>query len=703
MSEADIVKVDVSVAAATSPTVANLNTPLAAVYHTHFPDRVRLYAFASALTAMVADGFQTTEPAYKMVEAMGGAENTPALVAIGRRANKPLQTLNLACVDGTVGDAYAVTLVGSDGKSHALAYTNVIELGAPLAGGTALSGTATVTKGSNAVTFSAPQSLTAGEMLAFSSQAGVAYQVAAATTSSTTATLTAIYTGTSSATATVTPGATAGVTNGSTAVTFSLAQTLAAGALLTFQSEPGVYYALATAVTAATSGTLTSAYQGATAAATYATAVAPLSGTADAVNGSSTVATTASQVGSVYPGDSVQFVSQLGTYYTVEAVTATQITLTQPYTGTTSSSVNFAAVCTAATAALNLAAQIAPLTGLGTASVIASVAPSPNAGESATVQLARTDGALTDVQDWTSNGFASIQLTDVTADPGIAADLAAILAASTAWYSLSLDSNSQAEIEAAAQWIEATGTGGKVGLFNSSDYGNEDTAVTTDLFSVLKADSYSRSFAVQNNTQLLCYAGAAIASDVLARNPGSYTLGFQTLPGVPADSGTTLTEAQQLAINSMSTGTPGPGAKNGNWYATVAGENIVFPGCAPSGRFFDITIFCDWLAVTIQQRCFAVLTGAASAPGKLPYTDDGLSLLGEAVQGVLRLGATPAYGGIVPDGADPTRPIVVDVQTVASIDQTDRTNRNVPAGAITYSAGLTGAVETLTVQGTVSP
>lgn len=702
MSEADIVLVNVSIAAAAQPTKPNLNTPCVVAYHTHSASRLLTFATASALSAMVAAGFSVNEPAYKAVSRIASVPNAPALVTIGRRANKPLQTILLTCTDGTVLDAYSFTLVGSDGVSHALTYTNVTNPGPALTGASALSGTATVTQGSTAVTFSTAQTLTAGTLVTFSTQTSVSYAIAASTTASTSAVLTSIYTGASSSTATTTPGATTAVTLNSTAVTFSVAQTLSKGTLLTFASQPGVAYILSANVTSSTSGTLTAAYTGTTAAAAQTEFLAPLSGTFNVVNGSSTVATSTSQVGVVYPGDSLTFAQQPGFYYTVVAVTASAVTLTQNYTGTSNTTTTACDVCTAATAATVLAAQIAPLTNLGTTTVVNAVSPAPNAGQAATLQLSRTDGSLTDVQSWMSNGFQNIQLTDTTADPGIAADLAAINAAGGAsFYGIVLDSNSAAEIEAAAAWVEATGRGGKVLFSNNSDYQNLLSSVTTDLFSVLKSDTYARTFCVQSNMELLSYAGASICGNALGRNPGSYTLAFQSLPGVPADSAVTLNETEQLALNSMSTSNPGPGAKNGNWYATTGGINVVFPGCAPSGLFFDVTIFCDWLVVNIQQACYAVITNAAGSPGKVPYTDPGMALLGNAVQGVLRLGSTKAYGGIVPDGQDPTRPIVVNVTPVSQISTVDRGNRNVPAGAITYSAGLTGAVETLTVQGTV--
>ena len=70
-------------------------------------------------------------------------------------------------------------------------------------------------------------------------------------------------------------------------------------------------------------------------------------------------------------------------------------------------------------------------------------------------------------------------------------------------------------------------------------------------------------------------------------------------------------------------------------------------------------------------------------------------------QGVLRLGSTPTYGLILPDGQDPARPIKVTVPTAASLTSAQRASRNVPG--VSFSAGLQGAIETTTVQGTLVP
>ena len=61
---------------------------------------------------------------------------------------------------------------------------------------------------------------------------------------------------------------TVSVQNGQTSITFSGNQTLSAGDLLQFASQPGAWYALASPVSGSTSGTLTATYTGTTNAST---------------------------------------------------------------------------------------------------------------------------------------------------------------------------------------------------------------------------------------------------------------------------------------------------------------------------------------------------------------------------------------------------------------------------------------------------
>ena len=131
----------------------------------------------------------------------------------------------------------------------------------------ALAGTVSVTNNSASITFSTAQSLTAGTIFVFAEQPNVYYTLSATINAATSATLSAVYTGVTNGTTTTTAATslagTVTVTLGSTTVTFSVAQTLPAGAVLLF-SASGQYYQLASAVNASTTGTLTTAYTSAT-------------------------------------------------------------------------------------------------------------------------------------------------------------------------------------------------------------------------------------------------------------------------------------------------------------------------------------------------------------------------------------------------------------------------------------------------------
>lgn len=693
MSLNDIVQASVSIANANGPQGPGLVTPIIAGYHNHYADRVRLYATSSMLQQMVTDGFATTEPIYKAAQKVCGALAAPATCCIGRRALAPQQTLKLTCLDGTVNDAYNVTVVSSTGVTTNLVYTNVAQ-GSTIA---ELTGTVAVTNGAAAITFSTNQTITAGTLIAFASQPGVYYVVSAAVTAATAGTLTANYSGpTAAATTSLVQQAISGtvaVTNGSTGVTFSVAQTFAAGDLLTFASQPGVYYALSAAVVSSTAGTLTAAYAGVTAASSTAQHLATLSVTGHTINGSASVTMSATPVGQVAVGDSVVFASQLGVSYTVAVVTSTTLTLTTPYTGAGATTDHVADVCSATTAATALTGQLQAITNY--AGTVGAVSVS-----GAVITISRTDGNLTDVQGWLANGFASLSLQDTTADPGIATDLAAMQAANGgAWFAVILDSNSSAEIQAAAAWCEATGAQGKVLFANNSDIGNLVTPAPSppDLNTALNTAGYTRTFVEQNNQQLLSYGGASIGSYALSQTPGSYNLAFKSQPGVPADSDTTLTEGQALILNTMTASAPGPGGKKGNYYKFQGGQPYLFPGCAPSGQFFDLTIGVTDLLIAMQVASVAYFAGLP----KVPFDQFGLNGLGQVIYGVLVSRSALPYGLILPNGADPTRPIKVNVPPITSYTSAQRAARIMTG--FTWSAGLQGAADGAVIQGTLNP
>lgn len=318
--------------------------------------------------------------------------------------------------------------------------------------------------------------------------------------------------------------------------------------------------------------------------------------------------------------------------------------------------------------------------------------------------LTQAAGKLTDIQGWaTPQGVSAVQIADITADPGIATDLAAISAANTiGWYGLSLDSNSRAEILGAQAFIEATGVGGKFAFYNTCDFPCTQTASTAghavtltassgDVFTDLQARSYNKEYCQFSGQAVLSYAGFGMNSQILAQNPGSYALSYKSIPGVIVDTDQSLTTTEALIINTASTASPGTGGKNGNYYAQVSGLPISWPGVSGSGQWCDNTIFVDWLQANMQADVFAVLAGLP----KVPYTDFGIQLIAAAIKTRLDIGASSQFGGIV-DGTQ-----TVTVPRASQVSATDKNNRNL--SGLTFTAILSGAVNTVQIQGALTP
>lgn len=262
---------------------------------------------------------------------------------------------------------------------------------------------------------------------------------------------------------------------------------------------------------------------------------------------------------------------------------------------------------------------------------------------------------------------------DTTADPGIATDLAAIDAADANWYGLVLDSNSPAEILAAAAWGEANGP--LMFVTNASDTAVTSSGSTTDVAYVLKSHSYARTLYLHSQTQLLSYSGAAWMGKQFSQTPGSDNWAFKTLAGVAVDA---LNEGQQQAII----------AKNANYYVTIASVNVTYNGRTPSGQFADITRFLDWLKINLQTAIFTLLVQNP----KIPYTDGGMDAIRSVMTGVFEQGVR--NGGLV------ARSYVINIPLVAAQSATDRGNRNV--NNVTFTAQAQGAVDSIQISGTVT-
>lgn len=257
-----------------------------------------------------------------------------------------------------------------------------------------------------------------------------------------------------------------------------------------------------------------------------------------------------------------------------------------------------------------------------------------------------------------------LELTDVTADPGIATDLAAIELADPTWYGLCLDSNSEAEIKAAQIWVEAQE---KIAAYHSIDAGIKDSGVSDDVMSDLKALAYVRCVPLYSRHHD-GYGGAAWLGRMFPQNPGRSTWAYKTLTGVAVDELNT-TEAATIK------------GKNCNIYNEVAGLNLTEDGRTPDGIFIDIVRGRDWFTARLRERTVTLMANTL----KVPYTTGGVDMVVNLLEAQFEEAIDPAYAYVAKDP-----PHIITPPIVANASAADRANRLLPD--VLFEGTLQGAV-----------
>ena len=265
----------------------------------------------------------------------------------------------------------------------------------------------------------------------------------------------------------------------------------------------------------------------------------------------------------------------------------------------------------------------------------------------------------------------SLDILDGTADPGFAADLTAIRTEDDDWYALLLDSNSKAEIAAAAALIEALT---KIGLFNSADSEVKDD-VSGNIAETLEVANDARS-ALLFNEEILSYAAAAWAGKNLPTDPGSITWAFKTLAGIVADD---LTDTETSNIES----------NDANHYQRTAGIDLTLQGTMANGQFIDVQRTIDALTARIQEDIFTILVNQP----KLPYTNASVSLIKGTIRGAIRSFQDD-------EALDPETDPTITAPRVEDVASADRANRLLPD--VEFTARIAGAIHSLTIQGTLT-
>lgn len=280
--------------------------------------------------------------------------------------------------------------------------------------------------------------------------------------------------------------------------------------------------------------------------------------------------------------------------------------------------------------------------------------------------------------DWFSIEIDNADIGNLTisqnhADPGIATDLAAIVAYDPAWYALATVYNSKAMNAAATAAVEAMD---RIYVFDA----NDTTCATVVVASA--DDSFEDGFDSARARSSGWYhpsPGQFMAPALMGRclplEPGSETWALKRVSG-----------PNRVALSS--THRSNIVARNANSYEEpVPGVGATFNGTMFDGEFIDTVRGLDWLRDDMTKAVFEVLVGN----DKVPFTNPGIALIENAVKGSLQRAENR---GIIDVGWVVTVPDVADVALV------DKAARRLPD--VKFTATLAGAVHSVVITGVVS-
>jgi hypothetical protein len=242
---------------------------------------------------------------------------------------------------------------------------------------------------------------------------------------------------------------------------------------------------------------------------------------------------------------------------------------------------------------------------------------------------------------------ALINVAQTHTDPGVGADLDAILLVDNTWYGVMMTTASSAEIAALAVWTEANKRFA-IQQTQDSECENHASSGASDIMATLHTAAYKRTSTIYHRDNG-AFADAAWLGCAFPNNPGSITFKFKTLNGVEKLS-MTPTQAGNVA------------AKFGNVYTDLAGTGATSEGVEASGQFMDITRDTDWIATRIQTELVTLLLNAL----KVPFTNGGIAQVEARVR---KVAIEAEKAGVLAPGWSVTAPDISD------ISGTDKANR----------------------------
>ena len=288
-----------------------------------------------------------------------------------------------------------------------------------------------------------------------------------------------------------------------------------------------------------------------------------------------------------------------------------------------------------------------------------------------------------------TNIIARIYTTNPTAtnntSAGVQTDLTNLADTNNSWYAVACTDRTPEVVEGIAAYVLSNKKLFGTASSDSNIYSLAAGVDTTSIAAILNAAGGDRTFCVyhqdagtSNGSYANSYPEMAWFGKMLNSLPGSKNWAFQQLSAILPTVGLSDTDVANIL------------AKNCNLFYRVAGVSITRAGSLSSGPYgyIDILRGSDWLVSSIAESVFAAIVSA----GKIPYTDKGIAVVGAIISQQLQLAIDNGYLSSTPA---PT----VTVPSAASVSTADKANRTL--NNVSFSATLAGAINTVTINGTL--
>lgn len=281
------------------------------------------------------------------------------------------------------------------------------------------------------------------------------------------------------------------------------------------------------------------------------------------------------------------------------------------------------------------------------------------------------------------NIAGNLSMAIVASAESITDALAAVSNGPFNWYGLVITSRDATDVKSAAAWAE---TNEKLFGTASADPNIIDSGSSSDIASDLMANQYFRTFGFYSANAAIQYPEAAIMSSMFTYYPGQETWSLKKLAGIIYDE---LSEGEAITAHS----------KNFSTFELFRNFAVTQGGKVAAGEWIDVIRLRDQLVESIRV---SVVSAMINADGKVPYTDDGIQIIGNAMRAPLDLNVR--RGGIAPEELDENDRLIpsytISLPRSSQVPFNDKANRVL--NDVKFTARLAGAIHVVNINGSLS-